>query len=298
MEEYGCLQVHKKYKIDIFLFSDRVQSLEQIWISGDGMVNRTGDEHLLRAFNTSAGTKFFMKEQFDVKLFASDRYTSNNPSLICRMRNHLVEAINQNILLPKLIVVIFDRDFIATISHDDCGISFICGIDINWLAKEFSKIIQCHKDRLPNKSKVHDAPKFIWMQAPLHSGFTDNPRRVKFNKSLQHIISFHADMTTMKMVKEWDYSDSSIFVTEAKRFTSQGLKQYWSSIDSAIEHWCTYLSRRPAANEYRQKSKFGKPNFVKRLKFDFSNRSKDSKFNWNSKDQKKRRQLPKPPQFT
>ena len=265
------------------------------------MVNRTSDEYLKRSATTTGGTKFFMKENFDLKIYASDKYTSNNPSLLCRMRNQLIKAIEENILLPQIIVIIFDRDFIATVSHNDCGISLICGIDIDWLAKEFNRIIVAHKDRLPNKSVSHEAPKLIWMQAPLHTGFTDNARRVKFNKALQHIVSFYPDMITMRMVKEWNYNDSSIFITTAKRFTSDGLRRYWSSIDSAIEHWANYLSRRTKFEVSAQVPQEKTPaKFITKIKQDFNFKNR---FKWTNsklkkrkptKDKQQRFQLPKP----
>ena len=272
------------------------------------MVHRTSNDNFIRSNFTSDGRRFYMKEKFETKIFSSDRYTSNNQSLLSRMRNHLVKAINDYTLLPKIIVVIFDRDFIATVSHEEQGISLICGIDINWLAREYSRIIETHKERLPERSKNHDSPVFIWMLAPLHKGFTDNSKRIKFNKTLQHIMSFHQNMITMKMVKEWDYTDSSMFVHEAKRFTSSGLKCYWTSVDSAIEHYDTYLSKRRRDNDTNNGNKSGqgrkKPGFVKKLHFDF--KKKSNQFKWNNSKKNKeqhqatahtRRQLPSPTGF-
>ena len=44
-------------------------------------------------------------------------------------------------------------------------------------------------------------------------------------------------MSTLKMVKEWDYDNFQLYVAECDRFTSARLGKYWASIDAAIRFW-------------------------------------------------------------
>ena len=65
--------------------ADDVHGYEKIWIIGDGFVHRTSEEHLVRPIYATDGRKFFMKENYEVKIYATDRYNSNNPSILSRL---------------------------------------------------------------------------------------------------------------------------------------------------------------------------------------------------------------------
>ena len=232
-----------------------------------------------------------MKQNFEVKIFTSDRYSSNNPNLLARIRNQLITAIDKHQVLPRVILVVLDRDFSSAIHFEDFGLSLIMGTQLNWLAKEFNRIIAVQKDRLQPRSIKDDWPKIIWMAAPLHINFPDNKYRDKFNKALANILKFYPDMIMMRLVKEFLYADSTCYIKEANRFTSAGLHKYWSSIDSAVEHWAKCL-----APTVKKEQNLGTPKFVKKMKFEFNKGS--NRFKWNNYDGKgkgERRKLPQPP---
>ena len=219
-----------------------------------------------------------MKENFDVKVFATDKYSSNNPSLICRIRNQLVEAIDDNKLMPRAIVVILDRDIIGGMNMPELGLSLICGTQLNWIAREFNRIVQAHKDRLQKKSVRTDSPKFIWMAAPFNINFRDNKSREKFNKVLQKAINVVPGMSIMRMVIEFNYGDSSSFIKEANRFSSDGLLRYWTSVDSAIEHWFTHLAPGRGSRAEQRKANDRMQNFVWKVKMEYDYGR--NKFKW------------------
>ena len=170
---------------------------------GDGFVHRTSDQHLVHPTYTTEGNKFFMKENFALKVYATDRYSSNNPSLLSRLRNQLINAINENVLLPKIILVVLDRDVINIVKTDDFGLSLIFGTVLDWLARKYTRQVESQKSRLLSRSVKQDYPKFIWMAAPLNINFNDNKQRDKFNKALINVVNFHPDMTVMRLVKDF-----------------------------------------------------------------------------------------------
>ena len=236
---------------------------------------------------------FSIKENFEVKIFTTDKYNSNNPSLLARLRNQLSMAINKYCLLPKIILIVLDRDVINLVKVDNFGMSLIFGSLIDWIAREFDRMVQAQKDRLPNRAVLIDHPKFIWMAPPLNINFFDNKQRDKFSKALANVVNFHPDMTTMHLVKGLNYGDSSIFVKEAKRFSNEGLAKYWSSIDSAVEHWIIHLWAKRGTLKTGPSQAHGGHRFVKRLKREFN-----SKYHWDkiakATPPSRGRPLPKP----
>ena len=185
-------------------------------------------------------------------------------------------------LLPMIILIVMDRDIINIVRQEE--VSYIYGTYLDWLAREMERAIDSHLDRLPLKAKREGYPKFIWMAAPQNINFKDNAKRAKFNKNLQNVVSYHSGMVMMRPVKECNFNDTNLFIGEAHRFTSEGLARYWSSIDSAIEHWVTFLAakRRCAAKAALQENDEEKPNsgFIKRMKKEFTNKSVNDKYHW------------------
>ena len=43
------------------------------------------------------------------------------------------------------------------------------------------------------------------------------------------------------MIKVWNPDDTSLFSARTYRFTEEGLRKYWLSIDAAIKFWDTIL---------------------------------------------------------
>ena len=138
------------------------------------------------------------------------------------------------------------------------------------------------------------------MCAPLHINFHDNKKREKFNKALQNIISFHQNMSVMKMVKNFQYHDTFLFLKDANRFTVDGLLKYWSSVDSAVEHWVKFLVPTGLRIEQPQRQQAAHFNckppqqkFFKKLRMEYRLGGTD-KFKWNRNKEALGRAMPKP----
>ena len=106
-------------------------------------------------------------------------------SVISRIRNNLVKALNEHNTLPKAIIVVLDDDITKTLSLDK-EFSITVGRILSWLVKEFHKCIAIYKDWLPAKAKLPNYPHIIWMAPLNHYLFThnDNTKRDKFSRCL------------------------------------------------------------------------------------------------------------------
>ena len=207
-----------------------------------------GDEFLTKAEGFLKGQKdssnypvdsLFTKDNFDLKIFAGSSL-DHFRSPLGRMRNQLVKAIQQEILLPKLVVVIPDVDLINAIPYEGYGISDIYGRIVHWLAAEYNKIIECHKDNLQNKSLKEDYPQFVWFPPPQNKNFSENALRSKFAKSVKASLHIQRNHMMLKLIKIWTYDNDNLATNSS--YTPEGFRKFWASVDSAITFWANNLA--------------------------------------------------------
>ena len=102
----------------------------------------------------------FTKEHFEVSGFMSDA-NSVDSNLLSRMRNLLDVAIDSKLLFPKLVVIVMDNDMINyTKITDEFIEEEVYYKELSWIMKQYDRIVDIHKDRLPNKSKRPNYPPF------------------------------------------------------------------------------------------------------------------------------------------
>ena len=220
--------------------------------------------------------RFYMLENFDVVEYSSSRLEGD---ILGRIRNNFIKAINKEILLPKLIVVVMDNDVSRNIHFDNFRISKIFGENLNYMLNNVHRIILGHKDTLPARAKKYKYPTIMWITPPGHIVFSDNGPRQKFAKCVDTVAQLHNEMRVMKL-KQWDFADKSLVVETNNmggyRFTSHGLLKYWMSVDGAIQYWDT------GAADWKKTPKF------------FKKKSQVSSFNnhWAPTSNKKMLKLP------
>ena len=273
------INTSENFKIKLFAVTGYVRGAEKIWIIGDEF-SRSSFEQYYKGIKSDLGDyATFAFKNFEVREFLSSRRESHVRSVLTRIRNNLVHGFNDQVALPKLIVVVMDDDIIKNI-YGNCLEEAILQIEplINWLVREFEKLILTMKDVLPTRAVRDHLPQVLWMCPPVHTVFGDsgNMMRQELTHAIKRIVDTKKDMSTLSMIKVWDSEDRGNIMENGLRYTSQGLKNYWLSIDSAIRYWCTAIC--PKIGQKRMKNN---PRF--------NNRS-DKWFNPNY-----RRRLPTPP---
>ena len=255
--------------------------------------------------------KPYIRDAYDVKVLCSSSL-SVNESVCARLHNNLVNALEENPLLPKAMVFVLDGDIVKTVHHSKkIGISEIFTEILRDLLSGIHKMILGLKEKLPNKSKRDVFPTILWAQLPLHVNFPDtwNMQRRVFNKCLENTVQLFSDMATLKLLKVWDSEDRALF--NERKFTATGLEAYWSSVDSAFRHWDTFIfvkakvrSSRRAGNDENVVNSYD-PSTKSREKIRrdvqrFRKFKSSGKFHWQKKENKKtsreeNSRLPKPP---
>ena len=172
--------------------------------------------------------------------------TCNDRSVLSRIRNCLVYAINANYLLPKAIVFVVDIDLVKVVNFSGYGISVLLGKLMEWLGNEIIKILAAYKDKLPKKAIREGYPQVLWIEPPLNKNFgkEDNFKRKKFSAAIDKICKLFQNMTVLQLRKIWDYEDSNLFLAEAHRFTAEGYNLYFQAVDAVLKLWDNYLCQK------------------------------------------------------
>ena len=216
------------------IFAERIRAYESISIIGDSFMAASFEPY----YKAKALKEFgagYMTDCYDLIGRSSNQYTSNDPNFISRLRNLLVNLMQKEILLPKLIAVVLDDDLVKYLNHDGCGESKAIGRILNELMTDFRKLVTKQKEFLDKKSKRPLYPQFVWLEAPLNVNFSNNARRKKYNDRLHAVSKFHENVTILEMKKIWDPDCTRLYVGENDRYTCEGYSTYWAAVDCTMK---------------------------------------------------------------
>ena len=144
-------------------------------------------------------------------------------------------AINKEVLLPKVILVVLENDVLNAANHDNPGISLLCGKLMEWLVNQFHRIITAHKERLPSKLCKFKYPIVLWVSAPNHINLPNiNQFRDKFNTSLVSICALYQEMAGLNL--KWDTKNKSL-VNSSGKYTATGMATFWMEVNDAFQDW-------------------------------------------------------------
>ena len=173
---------------------------------------------------------------YNVSVFCNGSLNKSmiNRNVIGRVRNCLVEAINEHVLLPKFIIVILEDDLIRAVHHYSDGISNILSTLTKWMASEFHKLLSAHKESLPTKARKFKYPQVLWTAAVHNKSFSANANyyRKKFNTCLLSVAESFREME-VAMLHTWDMHDRSL-VSDCK-INAKGKETFWSALDNSLQ---------------------------------------------------------------
>ena len=111
--------------------------------------------------------------------------------------------------------------------------------------QEHNRIIEKYKDFLPIKSKCHNFPQIIWIEAPVHDSFSNNLMRQKYNHTVDTASQFHENTWSLQLKKVWDSHNHSLFNKVENKYSIEGIKTYWEAVDKTIRYADTILLKKP-----------------------------------------------------
>ena len=138
--------------INFFLFlSDKVRAYDKVWFIGDEFMDTSFQKHFLDICNED-GKANYMTAHYDVTGFSKSTIFRGFGNAVSKIRNQLVKAINEQILLPKAILIVADDDILDALDHYQAGITVGIGKIVKYLANQLHWIVTAHKEKLPTRS--------------------------------------------------------------------------------------------------------------------------------------------------
>ena len=206
-----------------------VRAYDAVWFIGDDFASRSFEQYFQQRDHTEY--KGYVKEYYDTLGFVSSKFLSLNQNMVSCIRNTFANVIKEKVLLPKLVILCFDDDLIKCIDYTGPGLGRCLGCLINAIMVDFDCLVQAQKEYLPRKSKKNTYPQFIWIEAPIHDNFHNNDERKIFNEAVIHAAQLHENVSVLQLKKIWDQENTRLYISESRRFTSEGLAKYWMAID-------------------------------------------------------------------
>ena len=288
----------------MFIFVAPVMGYDSVWVFGDEFVTRSFGEYVQQKDKPlDKKDKYHMSEYYELKGFANSKFLSNDQLMLSRLRNLLITVINKDILLPKAILVVLDDDC----NYEGVEVSVTYYRTLQWLTKEYHRIVLAHKDRLPNKSQKYKYPHIIWIEPPTNTKFYNNDLRREFSHALQKSVAPFTEMRTLRLKRVWDYDDTNLYDDNSHRFTETGLATYWRAVNSTFKFWDTSLNHKQPLPEVKSQVHVVHQSNNHRCGHDTIRSFSDSKdrYHWSSATHRNReqhhtvagRQLPKPPTY-
>ena len=168
------------------------------------------------------------------------------------MRNALVKGMNDQMRIPKWIVIVPEADII---SDFDLPKKNLCVADlfaqtIEWIMKEMKLIIEeSLKKGMPQSSTEIDRkfPNFLWITPVDHCNLNTKNRelREKFSKTLVEVAKLHNELIVLPLKQLWMKDNIELFSKMDQKMTQKGANLFWMSIDRTVKYADSILKKNP-----------------------------------------------------
>ena len=287
--------ISTRFQALISLLLGAVNGYDRCWIFRDDFGSRSFKQFFQARKNVEYNS--YVKAHFNMTGYFNNNFSCENPSVISRVSNLLVSALERKNCdgklnpLPKLIVMVLDDDIAKLLHECDTGVAKPLSRLVNYIMTEQDWNIASFKETLSVKSLKHDYPQILWIHAPYHDGFKNNHFRERYNKCIEELAKFHNNMHTLCLKKVWDPKDSSLFLDECNRFTSAGYKAYWEAVDKTIHYFNSVVLKKHERKRNNKYIEAKKASVDQKDHFRWQNPA----YNRDSEDTVQFRKLPPPP---
>ena len=101
--------------------------------------------------------KPYIREKYDVKVLCSSSL-SLNKQVLARLHNNLINGLQEQPLLPKAIIFVFDGNIIKMIYHQAKGMQMVMELVLKNLFAGVHRAILAHKEKLLVRDKKGSLP--------------------------------------------------------------------------------------------------------------------------------------------
>ena len=222
----------------LILILDDILAASDVWLIGDSFLRSIFPA--LQALRAKAvldkRAKPYIYEFYNV----IPRYSalnSNIRSVLARIFNELVTALNERPRIPRYIFMILDREILEVADHNNFGIYQIITELIDWLARNIDKTIDLRREdvrqKRPGAIASSGEPRIIWTKMVIRPMIQDPVKGFLFAqcKKLNEAIT-----DTVMKYKHSHIMDVSVPADDHRLFDKWGnlsgieMDKYWSNL--------------------------------------------------------------------
>ena len=198
--------------MNLYVFSDDVTALQDIWFIGDDFLRVVYDS--LKKLRSTAiiekRNQPYLYMFFNVHGFFQKKWSAVKG--LARILNSFTEALNTKPRLPKYVIIVPEKDLIRDINFFGFGASDVFSAAIIWLATEMETKVRRRTMQLLEKKPGAlsiDTPKFIWVKVlkrPYNSLQEFNhimALRNRFNNALESTLAATKSSIIMDCQLKW-----------------------------------------------------------------------------------------------
>ena len=178
----------------------------------------------------------YIYDYYDIRCFTTNPL-SLTKSVLARLPNALIKALNESTTIPRFIVVVPDLDVVHFIRKYKAGISTMACAAINWIANQMIRAILAKKEfmrALKPGSITHYKPKYIWIKAlEVPDNLYKATMARKFNKCLDKVL---VEKDSHYIIDVNEKIDGPSFFMNSQ-LNGSGRVNFWTFIDSQIENF-------------------------------------------------------------
>ena len=178
----------------------------------------------------------YVYRYFNVRCFTSNPET-NDKTVIARLVNCLIKALNEEEKLPHIIVMIPNWDIVQHMGHTSFGIIKMSTRVLHWIITNVDHAVAAKKDRL-NKlhpgAVVHNEPKIIWVKMMNRLFQYDKFLTIqrKFNTVLENLLADRKGHYLVDLHPA--LNDATLFIAP-NNLNGDGMAVFWKELDDCIQ---------------------------------------------------------------
>ena len=165
---------------------------------------------------------------------------SANENTTSRVHNALVQGLNEQNVMPRIIIMITDLDILRFLNFFGFGESHVIGEALNWLLINCERSIKSKHEEYRKKKPgalVAGEPKMIWLGIPERPMYDH-----KFTPAIRKFNCILADLVEKKENNEYLSISDHLGLTQANyhqffKLSGRGETSFWQAIDGAIEEF-------------------------------------------------------------
>ena len=229
------IRLHQLIKHYSFIIPAPVVALKDCWIVGDLFVSQIFQE-LPAKYSANRLAKLpplYIYGNYTVKAYSTNPLTVKYGAIV-RLVNALINGINANKYLPRIIIIAPDWDIVNQIKGRT-GATDIFTV-MEWVVTSMNRAIETRQDDLgqfTDGAVAYGEPKWLWVKMIDRVGVVDTSLafRGKFNRALENVLigrRAHYILGVNKQMANQNYFDGT------GQLNGDGGLRYWLEINSIL----------------------------------------------------------------